>query len=188
MIYDLAWLGTSRVAEPLTGPVPPTFNVDIGNRFVVWVEQDGDTDIGAYDLIGHVRLRLTNTPSIDERYPSTSGDWVAWESQDIGVTNKRIEAVNLETSDYRIILDDGSVASRPSMHGDLIAYESNTNGNFDVFVYRISTAETFAVTIDPHDQYLNDVFRRFGRLREPAQRQRGRLCSRVDVHPVHHLR
>jgi len=125
MIYDLAWLGTTQTAESLTGLVPPTYNVDIGDRFVVWVEQDGDTDIGAYDLIGNVRLRLTNTPSINERHPSTSGGWVVWESQDIGATNKRIEVLNLETGDYRVVLDDGSVASRPSIHGDLIAYETN---------------------------------------------------------------
>ena len=38
MIYDLAWLGTARPPEPVTGPVPPAFNVDIGDTFIVWVE------------------------------------------------------------------------------------------------------------------------------------------------------
>jgi hypothetical protein len=57
-----------------------------------------------------------------------------------------------------MVLDDGSVGARPSMDGDLIAYESDSNGNFDIFVYRISTEETFAVTMDPGDQYLNDVY------------------------------
>jgi len=39
-----------------------------------------------------------------------------------------------------------------------VSYESNINGNFDVFLYRISTEETFQVTTEPADQYLNDVF------------------------------
>jgi hypothetical protein len=160
MKYDLAWLGTTHLAESLTGPIPPTSNVDIGDRFVVWVERElgGDYDIGAYDLTNGVRIRLTETATIDERYPSTSGDWIVWESRDHEALSKRIEAVNLETSDYRIIIDDGSVSGRPSVHGDLIAYESDTKGNFDIYVYRISTEETFQVTTEPHDQYLNDVF------------------------------
>lgn len=158
MIYDLTWIGTAQVAQPLTGPVPPTFNVDIGDRYVVWVEQDGDTDIGAYDLDTDTRLLLTDTPGIDDRHPSTFGDWIVWESQDFGATDKRIEAINLVTGDYRIIIDDGSAASRPSIDGDLIAYETDSKGNFDVYVYRISTGETFQVTSHSDDQYLNDVF------------------------------
>ncbi|MCK4481777.1 right-handed parallel beta-helix repeat-containing protein, partial [Candidatus Bathyarchaeota archaeon] len=158
MFYDLAWLGTPQPPQSLTGPTPPTFNVDIGDRFVVWVEQDVDLDIGAYDLATGTRIQLTDTPTIDERHPSTSGDWIAWESRDHGATNKRIETVNLETSDYRIIVDDGSAASLPSMHGDVITYESSATGNFDVYVYRLSTEETFAVTVDPEHQYLNDVY------------------------------
>ena len=158
MIYDLAWLGTSQAAQPLTGPIPPAFNVDIGDRFVVWVEMDGDYDIGGFDFVINRRGQLTDTAWIDDRHPSTSGDWVVWESQDHGETNKRIGAVNLETGDYRIVVDDGSVVSRPSIHGDLIAYEGDKNGNYDVFIYRLSTEETFVVTSVSDDQYLNDVF------------------------------
>jgi hypothetical protein len=66
--------------------------------------------------------------------------------------------MNLDTADYRIIADDGSANSRPSMDGDLVAYESNALGNFDVYLYRISTAQTFAVTDIAGDQELNDVF------------------------------
>lgn len=163
MKYELAWLGTATAPVSLTGPIPPTSNVDIGDRFVVWVEQEvmGDTDIGAYDLVNDFRIKLTDTAAIDERHPSTSGDWIVWEAQDHGATTKRIEAANLETGDYRIVHDDGSVGARPSIHGDLIAYESNSEGNYDIFIYRISTRETFAVTMDPDDQYLNDVFSDF---------------------------
>jgi hypothetical protein len=162
MIYDLADLGTSTTAVSLTGtspPSPPASNVDIGDRFVVWVEQDSDLDIGAHDFnLGGMRLLLTDTNAIDERHPSTSGDWIVWESQDHGATAKEIIAVNPETGDLRFVSDDTSAASRPSMDGDLIAYETNTAGNFDVYVYRISTEETFAVTISAEDQYLNDVY------------------------------
>lgn len=164
MIYDLAWLGTAQDAQPLTGQVPPTFNVDIGERYVVWVEEDYnpytgayDLDIGAYDLDNNLRLLLTDTHGIDERHPRTSGDWIVWESQDHGATAKRIEAINLETDDYRLIFDDGSAASRPSIDGDLIVYETDSPGNFDVYFYRISSGETFTVTTHLGDQYLKTM-------------------------------
>jgi hypothetical protein len=158
MIYDLADLGTIATAQSLTGTVPPATNVDIGDRYVVWVEQSGDLDIGVFDFFTGIRMQLTDTSTVDERHPSTSGNWIVWESQDHGATAKEIIAVNLETGDLRFVSDDTSAASRPSMDGDLIAYETNSAGNFDVFVYRLSTEETFAVTIDGEDNYLNDVF------------------------------
>jgi hypothetical protein len=161
MKYDLSWIGTANLPEPLTGPIPPTSNVDIGSRYAVWVERDTDTnetDIGVHDFSNGIRLQLTDTNFIDERHPSTSGDWIAWESQDHGATSKSIQLVNLQTGDYQIISNDGSAASRPSIDGDLVAYEADPTGNFDVYLYRISTGETFAMTIAPEDQYLNDVF------------------------------
>jgi hypothetical protein len=158
MIYELDWLGTPQTAQPITGPVPACYDVQIGDRYVVWVERDGDYDIGLYDLWENRRLRLTDSLGIIERAPSTYGDWIVWMSQDFGVTGKRIEAVNLETGDYRLVVDDGSNARLPSINGDLITYESDINGNFDIFVYCISSGETFTVTTGTSDQYLNDVF------------------------------
>ncbi len=158
MIYDLAWLGTGQMAEPLTGSIPPTGNVDVGDRFVTWIEQVGDLDIGLHDFTTGTRMQLTDSPNIDERHPATSGDWIVWESQDHGALSKRIEAINLATVDYRIIADDGSRASRPSIDGDFIAFESDIGGDFDVFLYRISTGETIQVLDGAGDQYLNDVW------------------------------
>ena len=40
----------------------------------------------------------------------------------------------------------------PSLSGDLVAYESQRSGDFDVYAYRISTGETLRVTSDPFDQ------------------------------------
>jgi beta propeller repeat protein len=158
MSYDLSWIGTTNSPVPLTGTVPPVLNVDIGNRYAVWLELVGDFDIGIHDFSNDIRLQLTDTPTADERHPSTSGDWIAWESQDHGATSKSIQIVNLQTGDYRIISNDGSNASRPSIDGDLVAYETDRAGNFDVYLYRISTGDTFAVTVDSEDQDLNDVF------------------------------
>ena len=159
MLYDLAWLGTARDADILAGPIPPTVNVDIGDRFVVWSElTSSQYDLVAYDLAVGTRFALTASANTIERDPSTSGVWIVWEAQDKGVAASRIVARQIETAEQRVVADSGVYNYRPSIDGDLIAYESMLTGNLDIFVYRISTGETFQVTTDPADQYLNDVF------------------------------
>ncbi len=159
MIYDLSWLGTARGAEVLAGPIPPTYTVDIGDRFVVWAElTNGQYDLVAYELFSGTRADVTATPSTFETEPSTSGAWVVWQAQDKGVTASRIVARNLDTAEERVIADSNVYNYQPSISGDLIAWESMLNGNRDIFVHRLSTHETFTVTSDPADQYLNDMF------------------------------
>jgi len=63
----------------------------------------------------------------------------------------------MDTDEERAIADFGG-NYRPSIDGDLIAYESSLYGNLDVLVYRISTGETFRITDNTNHQYLNDVF------------------------------
>ncbi len=159
MLYDLAWLGTTRDADLLAGPLPPTYSVDIGDRFVVWAEQtSGQKDIFAYDLVAGIPIAVTATPTVFESEPSTSGPWIAWQAQDKGVVASRIVVRNLDTSEERVIADGGVFNFRPSIDADIVAYESMLNANLDIFVYRLSTAETFQVTNGVVDHYLNDVF------------------------------
>jgi hypothetical protein len=159
LLYDLAWMGTAMEAEVIGGPIPPAVEVDIGNRYAVWAEQGAaQYDIVAYDIAAGLRIPLTATASTNEGLPSTSGAWIAWQAQDKGATGVRIVAHNMDTAEELIVADNGAGNYDPSIDGDLIAYESNLFGNFDIFVYRLSTGETFQVTSDPADQYLNDVF------------------------------
>lgn len=159
VMYDLAWIGSSQEAVVLAGPVPPTYTVEIGERFVVWSEYvDGQYDIAAFDLDNRVPIDITSTNASDERNPATSGPWIVWEAQDQGALTSRIEALNMDTAEARAVADNGVGNFRPSIDGDLIAYESNLQGNLDVYVYRLSTGKTFQVTTDANDQYHSDVF------------------------------
>jgi len=147
--------GGVEPAVELAGPVPPTFDVQIGSRFAVWAEyEDGDYDVYAYDFNadGDPEVRVTETPDINERQPATSGDWIVWQ-QDATT----IEARNMIT-DARVTIDNGAGNYNPSIDGDLIAWESDLAGNLDVFLYRLSEGQIYQVTTDPGDQYLNDVF------------------------------
>ena len=167
MMYDLAWLGTGIQAQSLVGPIPNVQEAEIGDRFVVWAEDRQDrnfTDIKAYDLAGQTYLTITDTFAAHERRPATSGAWIVWDAElwsDSGEppTSRWIEAYNADSGERRTIIDDGFWNSRPSIDGDLITYESDAAGDFDVYVYRLSTGQTFVVTVDQADQYLNNVHR-----------------------------
>lgn len=164
MMYRLDWLGTTMPPVKIAGPVPPTFQVQIGERFVVWTEIE---DIGGnpYDFDVHVRdlgdgmtFPLTNTPLIDETSPSVSGPWVVWSAKTHGSEMSTIVAMNVDNSETRVIADNGANNLDPSINGDLIVWESDLNGNLDLFAYQLSTGKTFQVTSDPSHQYEPDLY------------------------------
>ena len=154
ILYDI----NTNVSQTLAGPVPPTFQVEVGSRFAVWASLDGDYDIEVFDFEIGARYAITATAMTDERYPSTAGDWIVWEARDARSTMGRIEAYNGRTGEMRVIAENDFTNRLPSIDGNLIAWESNASGNFDVYVHRLDTSETFQVTDDPGDQYLNDLF------------------------------
>ena len=159
MYYELGWIPYAWDPYLMAGPMPPTFTVDIGDRFVVWAEYvSGQYDIAAYDLGSGSRIVITSTAATNEREPSTSGAWITWQAQDQGASTIRIEGINVDTGETRVMVDNGARCYRPSVSGDLVGYESDLAGNMDVFVYRLSTDESFQVTDDASDQYLNDMF------------------------------
>jgi hypothetical protein len=143
----------------VAGPVPPAEDVAVGESFIAWTQwSGGQADVWAYDLHNAVRLQVTRTSGVDETEPATSGDWIVWQTQQQGATLTTIDAQNPITLDSRAIAVNGAWNLRPSIDGDLIAWESTVTGNLDIFVYRLSTDEAFQVTTDPSAQYLNDVY------------------------------
>jgi hypothetical protein len=160
MLYDLALRGTGALATALAGPSPGAASVEIGDRFVVW-ERVSSTqrDVIAYDLATADYVTVAADTTVQERFPSTSGAWVTYEVRTPGVTTStRVEARNIDTGEHLVIANNGALSLSPTIDGDLIAYESRVSGNFDIYVYRLSTGETFQVTIDSADQRLNNVF------------------------------
>jgi len=163
MLYDLDWLGTSHPPLLIAGPVASIHRVDIGERYVVWAEvTSGQLDIAAYDLAGGVyggtTIRLTETPDIQETEPSIDGPWIAWEARDDGASSARIVARNMDTSEVRVVADGGVSNYQPSVSGDVITYNALVGGVQRVFLYRISTRETWPLSTQPLDTYYHDVF------------------------------
>jgi len=161
MLYDLQ-LGMNQDPVVLAGPTPPAYGVEIGDRFVVWSEAtSGQLDLVAYDLADGRRVNVTATPSAIDYMASTSGAWITWSAPEKGSAGARILARNMDTGEERVVADNGAYNWEPSIGGDLIAYASTSDllGNLDVFVYRISTSETFRVTNGgAANHYSSNVF------------------------------
>jgi hypothetical protein len=159
MLFDLKDLGTGVPAKALAGPSPSATNPEIGDRFVVWDQLSGtQRDVFAYDLATGAKFVVANDPVNDEWLAATSGPWITWETRLPGVTNTRIEALNVDTGERRVIVDNGTPSYAPTIDGNLIAFESRAAGNFDIYVYRIAEQDTFRVTTNPTDQRLNALF------------------------------
>jgi hypothetical protein len=158
-LLDIAQAGFGAVPAIIAGPVPAVGSADVGARFVVWDQIGGfGHDIMAFDLNRGVVLPVAVDPNVNERAPRTSGAWVVWQEQDAGVAATRVVALNLDTGERRVVADGASFNQAPSIDDDIIAYESNAAGNFDIYVYRLSKGDTFQVTTAPSNQRLNDVF------------------------------
>ena len=156
MYYELGWVPYGTSPRCLAGPVPPTYDVQIGDRFAVWAElnSSNDYDVHAYDFAMMAEIRVADTAA-KERQPATSGAWIVWEQQDGAVSS--IEALNMDTTE-RVSIANGGGNFNPTVDGDLIAWETDVAGNLDIWVHRFSVDENYAVTTDSADQYLNDVF------------------------------
>ncbi|MEL6544218.1 MAG: hypothetical protein AAFQ82_06300, partial [Myxococcota bacterium] len=134
-------------------------SVDVDTRYAVYSFQaeNGFGEARAYDLETGESFVLPETPNASNLVPRTFESWVTWQVSDL-FGNESIQALNLETGEQRTVTE-GQNVFRPTINGDLIAYETDGFGNdVDVAVYRISTDETFAVTNLPGDQFLTDVF------------------------------
>jgi hypothetical protein len=109
----------------IAGPFPPATQVDIGDRFVVWVEhvrlgEGTRSDIAAYELAAGAEFLVTASADTNESAPTTSGSWIAWRAQDIATSESRTEAFNIDTYDFRVIAGDGAANRRPSMGKNLV--------------------------------------------------------------------
>lgn len=172
-LFDLSTLGSGLGSTTIAGPNPLASDPEIGSRFIVWEELDDTSvpgqpqyNVRAYDLITGLTVDVAVNPTLHERFPSTSGSWIVWQAHDLvpaGSPQQRtVGLFNVDTGERRTIVDIVQTGNAPtffpSIDGDIVAWESDITGNWEVYLYRLSTGETFQVTDRPGDQRLNYVF------------------------------
>jgi probable HAF family extracellular repeat protein len=158
---DLRWAaGTPPVT--VAGPNPPATNVQLGSRFIVWDQDSGSNsnrDVRAYDYTLGAVYDVASSTTADEMRPATFGDFVVYETRDHATLDRAIDLKHfVNGGGVTTIADNGFLVLGPSIHGDVVAYDSDISGNFDVFLYRISDGSTYQLTSDGFDQKLNNVF------------------------------
>lgn len=160
ILYNLDWIGTGAEPLAIAGPEPAATEVAVGSDYVTWTAQGegGQRDIFAYDLERAEVFAVADDPVLDERAPSTDGNWIVWESRDPSVAATTIEALDVANGKTRAITDGTTIALAPTVAGDLVAFESNRSGNFDIYLHRLTSEQIFRVTEHPADQRLNNVF------------------------------
>jgi beta propeller repeat protein len=148
------------VPKVISSDTEPAGAVEIGDTFVVWETwvDDNQYDIVAYDMRDGTLVTVADDPVEYERYPSTSGSWVVWEIDDLEKPGRDILAANLDTGERITVTSDEFLSFTPTIDGDIIAYESNAAGNFDIYLFRLSERDTFQVTDTPYNERLNNVF------------------------------
>ena len=157
MYYDLTWPSTA-VPMLLGGPTPAANEVEIGSKYIVWSTGIDDGNIIAINRADPALITGTTPSQIDvtaagnANRPSTAGDWIVWDINN----GQGIEGANMATGGTVQTLVTGS-ARYPTIDGDLVTYESNASGNFDVYLHRLSDGAAFQVTTDPANQYLSNI-------------------------------
>lgn len=151
--------GTPVQTTIMAGPSPSAADAAIGDRFVVWSQYvNGVYSIAAYDMWRGLSVFVASGDAqTNLRAPSTMGSWIAYESHATNGTAVDIVAINMDTNETRKVASNGSANQRPHISGDLLAYESNVLGNWQIFLYRLAEGDTFQVTSSTYDERLNDV-------------------------------
>jgi Tol biopolymer transport system component len=92
---------------------------------------------------------LTNTPSEEDRYPefSPNGRQIAFVSQSPG-SDTALRVMDADGSNVRTISDPAGDALQHVFSYDdtLIAYQSNLDGDYDIYVYEFASEKTRLVT------------------------------------------
>jgi beta propeller repeat protein len=162
MYMNTAWIGTDIDPFPISNTQTAATNVEIGEKYAVWDETLGtDSYVVAYELASGTPRFFAADPNLQERRPATSGDWVVWEAKANDSTVTSIFARNLATNEVRTVANNGANNLHPAIDRDHIVFESDRDGDFDIYLYRIADGVTYQVTNSPGDQFLPSIHAEF---------------------------
>jgi len=156
LMYDVT-TGVPVQTTVMAGPTPPIGDAAIGDRFIVWSQLvNGQYDVAAYDMQKGLSESVAASPLLNEQRVATEGPWITFETSSVSKpTSISIQAINMDTGVTLTVADNGGYNQKPNISGDLLAYESNILGYFQVFVFRLAEGDTFQATSSTNDERLN---------------------------------
>lgn len=133
---------TSNPADDIN----PFFSPDI-EKLIFQSNRNGNWDIYILDVETLTEKRLTNSPE-DEIFPawSPNGKLIAYIVQDEN-GNTDLYAMNLDTGQVKRVTTDGKTINAVwSPEGDRIAYQSERDGNLDIYSFDFRANKEYRVT------------------------------------------
>ncbi len=142
-----------------------------GTKYVVFQNHSKETkhDICILDISSEKVYSIANT-SLEECKPDISMDdnTVVW--QQIDKTNSEadwdISYIFIFTQNneikilpqYKHIIERDGDQINPCIYGDYIVYQDNRNGNWDIYMYNLSTGVETQITVDENEQILPRIY------------------------------
>lgn len=153
-LLNLATGAETRVTDNLSNELAPAFTPD-GSKLVFQSDRDGLWQIYEVDLATLEQTRLSDGTGNDfDPLPSPNGDLVGFHSIREGL-DARVYIMNADGTEAHPISPAGDDARNLSWSSDqtLLAYNSNADGDQDIYVYELATELTRLLT----DNTTNDV-------------------------------
>lgn len=161
---------------------------------IVWQDNTyGDNDILSADVWRRNQLDLYSVSrvQIEQNHPVTDGKYVVW-TEEVGDGN--VHLYGAEVSDPErpvefLISDAPGVKSSPAISGNIVVWQDNWAGNWDIYGFNLVTRQEFPIIDDAYNQtnpaidgrlvaYEDD---RYGNLSIFAVRLDGPLAAECPV-------
>jgi len=154
-LYDFSTSKEIQITTNESGQGTPAIYKDR----VVWSDmRNGNSDIYMYNITTSEETQITNNEA-DQYSPETYGDIIVWTDWRNG--NSDIYMYDITTSEETQITGNESNQYSPAVYGDRIVWEDERNGildefgrigNYDIYMYNISTSTETQITTNTADQ------------------------------------
>lgn len=122
---------------------PQPFSHDISGDHIVWSEYVDGVNIFLYDASTQSTTRLTR--GLVTSQPAISGNYIVW------VENQQLLLYNLNNNRVIPITKQGA-PSNPDIAGTYIVWQDHRSGNWDIYLFDLSTKSETQITSDPGEQ------------------------------------
>ena len=153
----------------------------IHGKIVVWEDnRNGNYDIYGYNYETKKEFQITEDP-YDQQNPAIYGNYVVWQDKRNGnwdiyyreLKGERINDQLVWTSPACQITDDSKDQTNPAIYGDIVVWQDERNGNWDIYRYNLETQKEFPITENREDQIHPAIYKNIIVWEDTRDRRRG---------------